>query len=295
MLQWEKSGSLQKHMITQRSGKKERVTVSRMQKNERIGVITQILTENPNKIFTLTYFAELLSSAKSTLSEDLDIIQEIFNTFQLGRIETISGAAGGVIYRPTMGKEQIAKFCEELCSLLRDSKRVIPGGYIYMNDIVYSPQISSKIGRALANEFYGLDVDMIVTIETKGIPIALMTARALNKPLVVVRKEARLTEGTVIHMNYISGSSKRIQTMSLPKRSIPKGSKVIFIDDFMKAGGTVRGIIDLMKEFEAEVVGVGVFMATAEPENKLLDRYQALLLLDHVNEDQKEIHIRPFH
>ena len=41
-------------------------------------------------------------------------------------------------------------------------------------------------------------------------------------------------------------------------------SKVLFVDDFMKAGGTAKGVTDLMKECEAEVVGIGVVMTTAE-------------------------------
>ena len=44
--------------------------------------------------------------------------------------------------------------------------------------------------------------------------------------------------------------------MSLARRNLPEGSKVLIIDDFMKAGGTVQGMKDLLHEFNAEVVGV---------------------------------------
>jgi purine operon repressor len=182
----------------------------------------------------------------------------------------------------------------DLCGKINQPDRVIPGGYIYMNDLLYSPEISYMVGKALASFFQEKEVDYVVTMETKGIPIALMTARVLNKPLVVIRKEAKLTDGTAIHMNYLTGSSKRIQTMSLAKRSIPKGAKVIFIDDFMKAGGTARGVIDLMKEFEAEVVGSGVLMATKEPEKKLIDEYKTLLVLENVDQMKREIIVYPF-
>ncbi len=33
-----------------------------------------------------------------------------------------------------------------------------------------------------------------------------------------------------------------------------------FIDDFMKAGGTALGIINLLKEFESELLGIGVLI-----------------------------------
>lgn len=260
-------------------------------KQERIATIVKILTENPKKILTLNYFADFFSCAKSTLSEDVDAIQRIFQRFQLGKVETMAGAAGGIFYRPLIPDEHKEKFCTELCKKLNAEDRLIPGGYIYMNDIVYDPQITSIIGKILAEPYQYEEVDYVVTIETKGIPIAFMTARMLNKPMVVVRKSAKLTEGTTIQMNYISGSSKRIETMSLAKRAIPKGSKILFIDDFMKAGSTAKGIIDLMAEFEAFVVGVGVVMATVEPENKLVRSYESIFSIE--SHKSNKIFIRP--
>lgn len=269
--------------------KRKEYKMNRIHKNERIGTIIKTLTENPHNIYTLNYFGDMFKCAKSTLSEDIDIVKNLFIKFELGEIETIAGAAGGVFYKPTMTQKQIKQFCTELCNKISQNNRIIPGGYIYLNDLLYSPSISYNMGRALGSFFQNKAFDYIVTIETKGIPIGLMTARVLNKPLVVVRKEGRLTDGTAIHMNYVTGSSKRIQTMSLAKRSIPKDSKVIFIDDFMKAGGTARGIIDLVKEFDAEVVGVGILMVTKEPKKKLIDDYFNLLNLDKIDENGKEI------
>lgn len=263
----------------------------KIQKHDRISVITNVLTNNPNKIFTLTHFCNLFNCAKSTISEDLDVVKDIFNQYQLGNIETVSGAAGGVYYNPLMTDEQIKSFTKELCEMINSSDRIIPGGYIYMNDLLYSPEISKNIGRALASLFKGVEVDYIITIETKGIPIALMTAMALNKPMVVVRNQTKLTDGTAIHLNYISGSKHRINTMCLSTRAIKKGSKVLFIDDFMKAGGTAKGIMELMQEFEAQLVGIGVLMATKVPEDKVVDDFKTLLWLDAVDESNKVVDI----
>ena len=48
--------------------------------------------------------------------------------------------------------------------------------------------------------------------------------------------------------------------MTLARRSIEPGARVFIVDDFMKAGGTIRGMIDLLAEFEAELVGIGVLV-----------------------------------
>ena len=58
----------------------------KIQKNERIGVICSILTENPNQIYTLTYFCDLFNCAKSTISEDLDVIKEMFKNYEIGEM-----------------------------------------------------------------------------------------------------------------------------------------------------------------------------------------------------------------
>jgi len=84
--------------------------------------------------------------------------------------------------------------------------------------------------------FASLAPDYIMTVETKGIPLAFATARAANLPLVTVRRGSKVTEGSSVSINYVSGSTHRIQTMSLPRRAIPSGAKVLIIDDFMKAG-----------------------------------------------------------
>ena len=40
--------------------------VERIKRNERIAAMTQVLTASPNKVFTLAYFCQMFSAAKST-------------------------------------------------------------------------------------------------------------------------------------------------------------------------------------------------------------------------------------
>jgi purine operon repressor len=68
---------------------------------------------------------------------------------------------------------------------------------------------------------------------------------------------------------------------------------VLVVDDFMKAGGTAKGLIDLMQEFEAEVVGFAVLIVTAEPKEKLIQDYVALLELKEIAQDGSQIVIQP--
>ena len=80
--------------------------MDRIKRNERLGAMTRLITEDPNRIHTLSEFCELFGSAKSTISEDIDLIAESLEHFDLGRLETVAGAAGGVRYRPMMSAEK---------------------------------------------------------------------------------------------------------------------------------------------------------------------------------------------
>lgn len=262
-------------------------------RNERIGAIIKILSDNPNKVLTLNYFTEMFNAAKSTVSEDIVIVKRTMEEFSFGIVETLPGAAGGVKYIPEVGLESTRDFLQDICTRVTSPDRIIPGGFVYMSDIIYSPESACRIGEILATRFMNCGADYILTVETKGIPIALMTARALNIPLVIVRQNNRVTEGPTVSINYVSGSSRRIQSMSLSRRAIRRNTKSIFIDDFMKAGGTAVGILELMREFENEVVGVGVLIETKLPEKKLISNYVSLLTLNKVDEENSIIDICP--
>ena len=72
--------------------------------------------------------------------------------------------------------------------------------------------------------------------------------------------------------------------MSLTRKALETGKRVLIIDDFIKAGGTAKGIMSLMEEFDAEVVGLGVLMEGAVDDTpRLIDKYHALLQLAEVD------------
>ena len=61
----------------------------------------------------------------------------------------------------------------------------------------------------------------------------------------------------------------------------------------MKGGGTLRGMHDLMREFDVEVVGTGVVIATAEPHLKRVDGVTALMVLSEVDRDRGSAVVKP--
>ena len=180
-----------------------------------------------------------------------------------------------------------------LAKKLNDPSRLLPGGMIYMNDILFTPDISMRLGEIIMQRTLELKPDYIMTVEAKGISLALSTARAFNIPMVMARKEARFTEGPAVSISYVSGSSKKIQNMSLPRKALPLKARVLVVDDFMRAGGTAKGMQELAEEVGAEVVGTYLFIASREPEQKVVKDYAALMTLKGVDDVTRAIDIVP--
>lgn len=265
----------------------------KFKRTERIGAIVKILSDNPNKIFTLSYFTAKFNAAKSTISEDLLVVKNVFEKLELGQVITIAGAAGGVKYIPKVSKAENREFLMELCKDISDSGRILSGGFLYLIDIIYNPRVVSKIGKVFASNIDYSQADYVVTMETKGIPMALMTAKAMNLPLVIIRKDMKVSEGSTLSMTYVSGSSNKVETMSLPRKALKPGSKVVLIDDFMRGGGTIKGMIELMHEFNAEVIGTGVFISTTTPKDKMVKEYISLIELDVEEANKGVIKVNP--
>lgn len=264
-----------------------------MKRSNRLVVLTDYFMENPRTHTQLPYFVDLCETTKSSISEDLDIIDSVLKSQGLGYLERSTGAGGGVKYIPKLSKDKSTAFIERLRKDLEDPNRILPGGYLYMSDLLGDPQIVRNIGRIFATAFSNLDIEVIVTVATKGISLAYAVASFLNVPVVIARRDPVVTEGSSVSINYVSGSSRKIQTMVLSKRSLREGAKVCIIDDFMKAGGTVTGMISLLSEFKANVKAIGV-LAEADDgeEERMITDFTSLIKISKVDMVQKRIEIQ---
>lgn len=267
--------------------------MEKIRRNERMSAMMKILADAPNRIFTLSYFCDLFGAAKSTMSEDIDILRDVVKSFGLGELETVTGAAGGVRYRTAVERPSARKYIEELCQRLSGTGRVLPGGFLYSSDILSDPETVRRMGEIIATEYYSAAPDFVLTMETKGIPVAMYTANALGVPLVIARHASKVYEGSAVNINYVAGSTGHIETMSLSRRAVKEGQRTLIVDDFLKAGGTANGMVELMREFNVEVIGMAFVMETAEPVKKRIAGHKSLMVLDMIGEDQQEAIIKP--
>ncbi len=234
--------------------------MEKVRRSDRLVAMTRMLCARPNEVVPYGVFCDRFEAAKSSISEDVAVIEKVFENYRLGVIQTVTGAAGGVRFRPEIPWDQALAAMEETAEALNAPERALPGGYIYLSDLLANPVLTRKMGAILASPCYGMGIDFVLTMETKGIPVAMMTADALNVPLVIARRSSKAYEGSAVNISYPDGKGG-METMSLARRAVKEGQRTLIVDDFMRHGGTALGMISLMKEFGTEVAGLAFMLA----------------------------------
>lgn len=272
---------------------KKELNEVKVRRSERLIDMTHYLLEHPHELIPLTFFSKRYESAKSSISEDLAIAKKTFKERGTGILDTIPGASGGVVFVPVIEKEEAREYINALAKRLSEQDRLLPGGYIYLTDLLGQPQLLRQVGRIIASKYINEEVDAVMTVATKGVPIAQAVSYYLNAPFVIVRRDSKITEGPTVSVNYASGSSERIEKMELSKRSLARGSRVLVVDDFMKGGGTINGMQGLIDEFDAELVGVSVFAEANFKGKRAVTDYNSLLYVKDVDTQTKTIKVVP--
>ena len=150
--------------------------------------------------------------------------------------------------------------------LLRDGRALSED--VLLVDSFLNHQVDTELMRAVGNEFARLfkdaGVTRVATIEASGIAPAVMTAQALQTPLVILKKSTSsiLKEG-VIQTEVFSFTKNSSYQLTLKSQFVRPGDRVLLIDDFLANGEAAFGGIRLLEQAGASVAGVGAVIAKA--------------------------------
>ena len=117
-----------------------------------------------------------------------------------------------------------------------------------------------QMGEAWAEEFRADKPELVLTVEASGIAMAVATAHALGDiPVVFAKKSATVVQNDDLVQAPVYSFTHKMQNMiRIEKQYLPKGTRVLIIDDFLADGQAVRGLMNLCWQQGAEVVGVGI-------------------------------------
>lgn len=134
-------------------------------------------------------------------------------------------------------------------------------------------ELMREVGHAFAERFRDCGVTRVMTVESSGIAPAGMTALELGVPLVVFKKRtSRITNGSVYQTN-VQSFTKNVQyEMTVSRKYLPAGERVLFIDDFLAMGEAAIGAAKLIHEAGCEVAGMGIVIEKSfQPGRRRLD------------------------
>lgn len=106
----------------------------------------------------------------------------------------------------------------------------------------------------------GMDLDVIVGLESRGFMFGVPIAYNLHKAFVPVRKKGKLPCETISQTYDLEYGSEEIE---IHKDAIKPGQKVAVVDDLIATGGTVEAAVKLIERLGGEVVKI-VFLMELE-------------------------------
>ncbi|HFK8300787.1 TPA: xanthine phosphoribosyltransferase [Clostridium perfringens] len=153
----------------------------------------------------------------------------------------------------------------------------------------------NEVGKEFKDRFKNDQIDKILTIESTGIGLGIITAQYFdNVPVVFGKKIERLPRNKreeVFNSEVYSFTKKTIYNVVVDKKFIKPGEKILIVDDFLANACAVFGLIDVVKQAGAEVVGVGIVIekgfqsGRAHLEDKGI-RFESLVTIDKIEDGE---------
>lgn len=145
--------------------------------------------------------------------------------------------------------------------------RIYDGGVLKVDNFL-NHQIDVAFVSKLGEEFYRLykdcGVNKILTIEASGIGIACLTAQYFDVPVVFAKKSHSSNQNKDVYTcKVVSYTHSTVYDVSVAKEHLSCNDNILIIDDFLAKGNALVGLIDIVKQAGANVVGCGIVIEKA--------------------------------
>ncbi len=150
--------------------------------------------------------------------------------------------------------------------ILKDGK--VKDGGILKVDSFLNHQMDVSLFGEMAKEFYSLfageGINKILTIEASGIGIACITAQAFGCPVIFAKKtKTKNIAGDVYTSKVESFTHGTSYDIIVSKEFLLPGDRILIIDDFLANGAALEGLISLVNDAGASLVGAGIAIEKA--------------------------------
>jgi adenine phosphoribosyltransferase len=143
---------------------------------------------------------------------------------------------------------------------------VAPGVRIAILNILGDTELVNAAAKALAIKLRPLNADILVTAETKSIPLVHALSGEMGIPYVVLRKAYKPYMGEALQSETLSITTGVPQTLFLDEkdRQLVTNKRVVIVDDVISTGSTLQGMKLIMNKAGANVVADAAIFTEGE-------------------------------
>ena len=125
-------------------------------------------------------------------------------------------------------------------------------------------KLFQEIGREFLRLFGDCGVTKILTIEASGISIACITAQYFNVPVIFAKKnKTKNIAGDVYTSKVESFTHGKVYDIIVSREFLLPEDRILLIDDFLANGSALQGLINLVRDAGATLVGAGICVEKA--------------------------------
>ena len=142
------------------------------------------------------------------------------------------------------------------------------GGAVLKVDSFLNHQIDVELYNEIGKEFFrlfgGENVTKILTIEASGIGIACIAGQYFNVPVIFAKKsKTKNIDGSVYTAKVESFTHGKVYDIIVAREFLRPEDRVLLIDDFLANGSALQGLIKLVEDAGATLVGAGICVEKA--------------------------------
>lgn len=139
---------------------------------------------------------------------------------------------------------------------------VVLDGNVLKVDCFLNHQIDvpflAELASSVYEEFKGLGVNKVLTVEASGIAMATLVAEKFGSKMVFAKKSRTSNLGdSEVYVSQVRSFTHNVTNNIIVNRKyVDKADKVLVVDDFLARGEAVNGMIDIVNQAGAELIGV---------------------------------------
>ena len=143
---------------------------------------------------------------------------------------------------------------------------VKPGLRIAILNILGDTELVQACAISLAEKLKSVQYDVLVTAESKSIPLAHALSVTTGKPYVILRKSYKPYMGNALQAETLSITTGQPQTLFLDEkdRQLMEGKQVVILDDVISTGSTLQGMRLLMGKADARIIAEAAIFTEGE-------------------------------